>query len=89
MQTPTEKQEVEGVPSSESETDTHSYHWIRSVIDRIIISMNTEKEIVEECFHNLLCSFIPSFIYSIPTLGQALYKGISIRPWVYNGKQCR
>ena len=48
----------------------------------IIISMNTEKKTVEECFHNLLCSFIPSFIYSIPTLSQALYKGISMSiPW--------
>lgn len=44
--------------------------------------MNTEKKTVEECFHNLLFSFIPSFIYSIPTLSQALYKGISMSiPW--------
>lgn len=31
--------------------------------------------------------FIPSFIYSIPTICQPLYQGI--RPWVYNGKQSR
>ena len=38
--------------------------------------MNTEKGTVEERFHNLLRSFIPSFIYSIPTICQPLYQGI-------------